>query len=142
MLHDVKEVQLLLLSHPKPDQELPDLTLIKFALIKLMNTGVNSKLIKHWNQKDVTDRQDWAQFCTHSIDKYVKLFDKGSSPNLGTNGYSGAFIEAVDNDSASQRKSNFRYDKCVTTEEGKVSNLEACLAAINLSAARLIYGPL
>ncbi len=58
MICAIEEVQLFLLSHPKSDQELPDLALIKFSLIELMKTGVYSKLIERWNKKDFTDRQD------------------------------------------------------------------------------------
>ena len=39
MLRRIKEVQLLLLFHPDGNQDLPDHTLILYAMIKLNKTG-------------------------------------------------------------------------------------------------------
>ena len=71
----IEEVQLFLLSHPEPDQELQDNVLIQFGLIKQMKTGIYSKLIGRWNTKDIFDRDSWAKFRRHCVDEYVKLLN-------------------------------------------------------------------
>lgn len=76
MLHAIEEVQYFLPSHPEPDQELQDNALIQFALIKLMKTGMYSKLIESLNVKDMFYRDSWSKFHRHCIAEYIKLLDK------------------------------------------------------------------
>ena len=141
MLRAVEEVQLFLLSHPEPDQELPDLALIKFALIKLMKTGLYSKLIERWNGKLIGSRRDWAQFRAHCVAEYVKLLDESGGPTLGNAGYSGAFNATTDDDTTSLTESIVQYAERATAAESKVSDLESRIAAIELGASQPTYGP-
>ena len=59
MLRGIEEVQLFLLSHPDGNQEVPDHTLILYAMIKLNKTGAYIKLLERWNARPLEERTTW-----------------------------------------------------------------------------------
>jgi hypothetical protein len=71
MLWGIEEVQMFLLVNAEENQEMTEVQLIKYGLIKLSKTGgLYAKVIEHWNARNPKDRRAWVDFKTHMTEEY------------------------------------------------------------------------
>ena len=73
MLRNIKGAQILLLSNPEEIQQLSDISLINYTLIKMNNSGLYGKPIERWNERTVHDRQHWSVFSPATVAKYERM---------------------------------------------------------------------
>ena len=89
MIHDIEDVQRLLLVNPADKMDLSDVQLCTHGLIKLSKTGwLYAKATEQWNHKDLQERQQWIEVKTHYIEEYEKLLAANGGTTMGQEGYS------------------------------------------------------
>eukprot|EP00978_Attheya_sp_CCMP212_P041539 scaffold239154_cov39-Attheya_sp.AAC.1 len=92
LLRAIEEVQMFLLADTEENQEMTEVQLIKYGLIKLSKTGgLYVKAIQHWNPRDPKDRRAWVDFKTHMIEEYEKLLRESGGTTMGQEGYGIAY---------------------------------------------------
>eukprot|EP00978_Attheya_sp_CCMP212_P035525 scaffold155026_cov54-Attheya_sp.AAC.3 len=88
MLRGIEEVQMFLLADAEENQEMTEVQLIKYVLIKRSKTGgLYAKAIENWNARDPKDRKAWVEFKTLMIDEYEKILRESGGTTMGQEGY-------------------------------------------------------
>ena len=135
MLKDIEDVQRFLLANPVNKMEMSQVQLILYGLIKLSKTGVlYAKAVERWNAKDLYLRQVWLNFKTHFVEQYEKMLVAGGGTSIGMAGC-GTGFSAVEDDAGLLAESIVQYAERASMAEGKVSDLEGRLAALEMVAS-------
>eukprot|EP00978_Attheya_sp_CCMP212_P045790 scaffold360407_cov31-Attheya_sp.AAC.1 len=110
MLRSIEEVQMFLLADAEENQEMTEVQLIKYGLIRLSKTGgLYAKAIEHWNARDPKDRRAWVDFKTHMIEEYEKLLRESGGTTMGQEGYGMTYNATEENDDSSLAESIVKY---------------------------------
>ena len=134
MIRDIEDVQRFMLATPADRMEQSDVQLCTHGLIKLSKTGgLYAKAVERWGQKDLHIRQSWREFKKHFIEEYEKMLAAGGGTTLGNEGYGGAYNAVEQDDATSLAESIVQYAERTSAAEGKVSDLESRLAALEMS---------
>ena len=134
IIRDIEDVQRFLPTNPAENMELTDVQLCTHGLIKLYKTGgIYANATKRWNLKDKAIHQQWMEFKTHFIAEYEKMLAANGGTTMGQEGYwTGREYNAIDDDGSPLAESIVQYAKRATHDEGKVSELESRLAALEM----------
>ena len=134
MLRAIEEVQMFLLADTEENQEMTEVQLIKYGLIKLSKTGgLYVKAIEHWNARAPTDRRAWVDFKTHMIEEYEKLLRESGGTTMGQEGYGIAYNATEENEEESSlAESIVKYAERATSAERTVADLEGRLAVLEM----------
>ena len=82
-LRGIYAVHMFLLTNPKEGQDLTEVQLISYGLIKLPNTGgLYYKAIERWSTKDIVNRRMWVKFKTHMIEGFEKILKAGGGTTM------------------------------------------------------------
>jgi hypothetical protein len=133
MLRGIEEVQMFLLADAEENQEMTEVQLIKYGLIKLSKTGgLYAKAIEHWNARDPKDRRAWVDFKTHMIEEYEKLLRESGGTTMGQEGYGAAYNATEETEDSSLAESIVKYAERATSAERTVADLEGRLAVLEM----------
>eukprot|EP00978_Attheya_sp_CCMP212_P031336 scaffold118072_cov58-Attheya_sp.AAC.1 len=134
MLRGIEEVQMFLLADAEENQEMTEVQLIKYGLIKLSKTGgLYTKSIEDWNARDPKDRRAWVDFKMHiMIDEYEKILRESGGTTMGQEGYGMAYNATEENEDSSLAESIVKYAERATTAERTVADLEGRLAVFEI----------
>jgi hypothetical protein len=125
MLRGIEEVQMFLLADAEENQEMTEVQLIKYGLIKLSKTGgLYAEAIEHWNARDPKDRTAWVDFKTHMIEEYEKLLRESGGTTMGQEGYGAAYNATEETEDSSLAESIVKYAERATSAERNVADLE------------------
>ena len=136
MIRDIDDVQRFLLANLANKMGLTDVQLCTHGLIKLSKTGgLYEKANERWNQKELHIRQQWMDFKTHFIEEYENTLSANGGTPMVQEGYgTGGANNAIEDDGSSLVESIVQYLERATTAEGKVSDLESCLAVLEMGS--------
>jgi hypothetical protein len=133
MLRAIEEVQMFLLADMEENQEMTEVQLIKYGLIKLSKTGgLYVKAIEHWNARDPKDRRAWVDFKTHMIEEYEKLLRESGGTTMGQEGYGVAYNATEGEEESSLAESIVKYAERATSAERTVADLEGRMAVLEM----------
>eukprot|EP00978_Attheya_sp_CCMP212_P010665 scaffold25948_cov32-Attheya_sp.AAC.3 len=123
-----------LLADTEENQEMTEVQLIKYELIKLSKTGgLYVKAIEHWNARDPKNRRAWVDFKTHMIEEYEKLLRESGGTTMGQEGYGIAYNATEGNEEeSSSAESIVKYAERATSAERTVADLEGRLAVLEM----------
>ena len=136
IIWDIEDVQTFLLANPVDKMELTDVQLCTHSLIKLSKTGgIYAKANEGWNQKELHILQQWMEFKTHFIEEYEKMLAANGGTTMVQEGYgTGGAYNAIEDDGSSLAEIIIQNAERATTAEGKVSDLESRLAALEMGS--------
>ena len=150
MLRDIEDVQMFLLAHPEGEKEMSETQLIDYAMIKLSKTGgMYAKGMARWRKRDTTEKKKWMDYVKFMVAEYERLQHEMGGTTLGQEGYRGAYMETEeqDDDGSSLAASVVEYAEKASRTDTRVSDLEARLAAFEMSTHGQqqpppMYGPM
>ena len=124
-----------MLATPADKMEESDVQLCTHGLMKLSKTGgLYAKSIERWNIKDLHVRQNWREFKQHFIGEYEKMLTAGGGTTMASEGYGGGAYNAMEQEDASSLAGSIvQYVERASAAEGKASNLESRLAALEMA---------
>ena len=129
MLCGTDEIQILLLANPDEGRELTELLMIRFELIKLVNTGIYGKSIERWNNIPTADQKQLVEFHVFLIAEYERMLREGQKTTNLQEGY--GTLEGDDGESMVEAIT--QYGEIATSAVSKMSDMESELPQINLS---------
>ena len=70
MLFGMKEIQMFIPVNPDKDNKLTKVLVIRYTLIKIVNTGLYGKAIERWINLPTSDRNKWVDYRAVFIAEY------------------------------------------------------------------------